>query len=371
MVSAGFRHNWGAMLSRGFRHNGAAMLSRGFGHHRSPSRRNDCGRDWFAWLAAALSLSHAVAVAEPARACEARVNVAPVEAFVGERVMHEIVITGVAARTTVEWLHPPRFPDTKATRLLPPVPRGDDLPGTRREIRALHPMREGRVVLPATPFLCQPASGGPTTQGTTPATVIDVRPVPDAGRPPSWRGLVGATTAQLRSPPTSMHVGESVALQLLITSEGRVRQAAFDWPLAELAAQAPAPELLATRARQADQSGARAVGRRTETLEIIPHETGELRVPRIEVSTWLPREARWATATTEAFVIDVRTKQQSKAGAHSTPGADDPSQRGDGPGLHGVAWLLMTAAGVLVSWHMLRRSRKGDRGDAGADKDEG
>jgi len=319
-----------------------------------------------AWIGALCALAIGQG---PADACDARVTVEPIEVFVGQPVRHVIVVSGVAPGTTIEWLHPPDFPDARASVLRPSAPDTDDPATVRRQERVLHPALAGRLTLPPTPYRCRSASGGASVERETPAVTLDVRAVPEVGRPASWRGLVGRVSVQVHATSTRVRVGESITLIARVAGTGLMRQAGFAWPLASLRAQPIEPEMFPSPSPDFDeQTGTRRVGRRTERLEVVPHAPGLLRVPAIAVAWLDPEDAAFRTSSSEAFTVEVLP-----AAADARRGAPGPrSEESAGTSTRNDARLLVRLAlgalGVVLGLAIVAVWRARARGDGPRDR---
>ena len=267
----------------------------------------------------------------------------PPNPYVGQRVIHEIALTGVEPTSRIEWLVPPAFPDLRAVRL-PPMPGGHpagsaagSTTGTaaRRVRRALWAARSGEIRLPEASYRCT-SEGGDTGVFETPRMSLQVRPIPDRGRPPGWRGLVGITRLVVHlSEPRARHVvvgGEPLELRAVATGPGHMRRARIVWPVAELENQPVAPELFFLRPQvMSGTSGPGLLERATSVLDIVPHEPGELRVPPVTVAYFDPDSGTFEEARSEAFHVEIRPEEvyssghlsQQKTGRNSenTPGA--------------------------------------------------
>ena len=293
-----------------------------------------------------------------AGACEARIELDPAHAWVGEQVIHEIVVTGVASDATIEWLQPPSFPDFRAG-ILPPLPTTTDSPpGARRQRRALFAARPGELVLPPTPYRCVPASGGPPVDRMTPPAVLIAKAPPVEGRPASWRGLVGPVRVLLEASRPRPKVGETVELVLTIAGPGLVRMAAFEWPASELEAQPPRPELFTTPSRYRELEGKRLTTRRIETLEVVPHAPGALTVPPIDVAYWDPAAEQYAKASTLRVSVPVGPAEPAAASGESAAAQAASAREADGDGAIGskgrIALALAVSVALVVMWWRMR-----------------
>ncbi len=309
-------------------------------------------------VSAALAVLIGLAAPPDARSCEARVELDPPKAWTGQQVLHEIVIRGVDERATIEWIHPPSFPDVRAMPLPPAPTTAVDPPDTRRQRRALHPARAGRLTLPATPYRCRPSGDAVSIEARTPEVVLDVEDPPREGRPATWRGLVGRPRLLVQASPTRVRVGETARVVATLTGPGLMRRAGLTWPSAALEASEVAPELFASPPRHRAQLGLQHGTRRVETLEIVPHATGELWIPAIEVAYFDPDAGTYGVVASDAVAIEVLAEAPPGALGEAT-GARAASRDGPGGARGRAAWMIATGAGIgLVVWAWVRRSRR-------------
>lgn len=295
--------------------------------------------------------------------CNARVELEPRVAFVGQQVAHEIVIEGVAPATSIEWIHPPAFPDATATPLGPSPGAPGDPPDVRRERRALHPARAGSLLLPPTPFRCWPLAGAAALERATPSVTLEVLPAPEAGRPTGWRGLVGPVSIAVRALRPSVHVGETIELFATLSGEGRLRQAAFAWPEDALRSQVGSAELFPARPRFQSQPGARLIERRFERLEVVPHAPGVLEVPALAIDALDPSTGTFTTAYSEP--VRVRVLPARAAADAADRGVPQERLDPDGDDNGAGPWIgasIVAGAVIVVAVRTLRRRRRLGRG---------
>ncbi len=141
---------------------------------------------------------------------------------------------------------------------------------------------------------------------------IEVLPLPDAGRPADFTGLVGSLglTASIDRP--SVETNDAVTFSFRISAEGNIRSL----PAPEIRFPADfevfPPEVSESIVRSA--SGVR--GSRTYEYVLIPRAPGERALPPVSMSYFDVATARYATVATRALTLDVT----GEAAAGPTPG---------------------------------------------------
>lgn len=300
--------------------------------------------------AAALVLAAARAGAEPPP-CLAQLEIQPDRAVVGQAVVWRARILRRDDVAAVRWATPPRFPGFRVERLEGvPASGAVEREGRRylpsREERVLFPARAGELVIPEAelacslpeqvrpdPFLARVAGG-----------MLTVEPVPKAGRPEGYTGVVGPVQIVTRVDPLTLSLGESARLWVLVAG------AANTWSV-------PAPfgpalgdaDLFADPASlEIDLSPALRVTH-TFRYRLVPRATGRLRVPPVEIPYYDPARGGFGVARSREVELDVSPRRTP---AETHPRTTDPETR-SGRGV--VLWVLAAALAGGAAW--LARSR--------------
>jgi hypothetical protein len=175
---------------------------------------------------------------------------------------------------------------------------------------------------------------------SAPPLVLEIRALPEEGRPSGFTGAVGAFTVSARAEPRDLVEGETLRVTLEVRGSGSLGD--FEPPRPEW----PGFTCLGTLAGGPPEA-------RTITYELRPESSAVREVPAIELPYFRPApEPRYELARTGAIPILVRPRQ---AAAPEAPLAPPPAPSGGGSGL---AWLVPVA--VLAgagAWIALRLSR--------------
>ncbi len=253
----------------------------------------------------------------------------PRRAVVGQQVLYRLRIARTSDVASVDWATHPSFPSLRTERL-PGQPedvvemRDGVAYRVREEQRALFPLRAGRIALPPAELRCvlrEPVAGGPRqVAARIPGAELRVRPAPEAGRPPDFTGLVGpvqVTTALSRS---SVALGESVHVSVMIAGAANVWDAprpfrdegAMSW--AEIFVRPPSLRL---------EPGQRLVARRFLHFDLVPRRVGRFEIPEVRVPYFDPAAERYAVARAPALTLAV-----TPAAASAAPGSADAERHG-------------------------------------------
>ena len=179
---------------------------------------------------------------------------------------------------------------------------------------ALLPVGDGDLVIrPATVEVQLPASERPfghrppewpiyTSFALTSDTVaLKVLPLPEAGRPESFRGHVGTLEITSWVDRTSMAPGDTLTLQVEVDVEGYMRglpEPEIEFPTAF--------EVLTPRTRNAiPQSSDGLSGMRTYIYRLVAMEEGAWEVPAVEMSYFDPEAAEYGVSRGQPFAVTV------------------------------------------------------------------
>jgi hypothetical protein len=158
---------------------------------------------------------------------------------------------------------------------------------------------------PATVTYQRSFIGGEETITTDPIT-INVKPLPETGRPEDFSGAVGAIQLGMSLGANEVRVGEAVSLQLKISGRGDLRQ--IEPP--EVTVNGDASVYQSGEDRQIGPQqigGGWAMGGEvTFDYLIMPRSAGTLELQPIVVNYFNPEAARYQSAQTSSATIQVR-----------------------------------------------------------------
>ena len=162
---------------------------------------------------------------------------------------------------------------------------------------------------------------------------IDVKPLPP-DPPPGFRGAVGRFQMVTQVDRTSVEVGESIQLKVVLSGDGNFATLEAPPFTAPNAFELYEPEV----ASSIDRSGRRIRGTKTFTYVLVPRSHGTYELPPITFSYFDPQAGRYRTLTSEPREIHV-TGTADAAPAVGVTAAGLPVDDIAGPLLEGGAWL--------------------------------
>jgi hypothetical protein len=304
-----------------------------------------------------------LAAADSEPPCEAVARVEPKRAYVGEQVLYGLEIRRREDVRSIHWARPLTTPGFRMESLptrtdLPPA-----APGTRslaiEERRALFPTRAGELEIPPAGLRCTLVSEHAEREVSVavPTVRVSVLPIPEAGRPSGFAGVVGRLEVSSRVEPSVVELGESASLTVLV--QGRANLWELPVPFDSDADPIPDVDVLARPSEIARDAGRELRLRRYFTYDLVPRAAGSFEVPEILVPYFDPESTRFAVARAPALEVLVRASPgpTSEAGAPMAPAP--LSARDSDPSDHGlrlvVAGLVAgTAALALIVWARAR-----------------
>lgn len=308
-----------------------------------------------------LALAHpAAGAATDTARCRTSVSVEPVPAYVGQPVLWRLEILRREDVAEVDWLEPPVFPGFRAEWLPGDVtaePRA--LAGERwiasRERRVLFPGRAGRFALPDASLAC--VRGGAAARGRAevrvPGARLEVIPLPEAGRPTDFDGLVGPVEVETHLAPAAISLGESALLSVHVRGSGDLwsLRPPLD-PAALVGVDVfPEPPQLARDVGRALQL------RRTFRYTLVPRTAGAVAIPELEIPWFDPASGGYRVARAPARSLQVGPA----AAPPAPPEAEARPQAGARLRTRGSSWLAAALAGLLAGvaalWLRARRRR--------------
>jgi tetratricopeptide (TPR) repeat protein len=206
--------------------------------------------------------------------------------------------------------------------------------------RALFPLSAGTLTLPPATIVFDAATGafgGARSQRLDSDSVrFAVRPLPEYGRPPAFRGAVGRYTLAARLEPASVRAGEPATLIVEVRGEGNVKglppPALPDIPDADIF---DAPEESESWASDGVIHGARRF-----RWFVVPLAEGPLEIAAIDYPVFDPFAHRYETLATDPLRLEV------------SPGADGAAARAMAPADRAVEVeaLRQEPAGEPLGW---------------------
>jgi hypothetical protein len=178
--------------------------------------------------------------------------------------------------------------------------------------RALFPTRVGVLEIPASSLLVKTRDDEEVEVGV-PGTRVEVRALPDAGRPEGFSGLVGPLEVRLAVDDDEVALGRGIRVEVDVYGAGNV----WDVKPPDLAARIGREvEVFAERARTLTNTRkGRMMARRIFRFDIVSRESGRHTIAPIEIPYFDPVRGRYATAASEPveFVVAARGELSRRA----------------------------------------------------------
>jgi len=152
---------------------------------------------------------------------------------------------------------------------------------------------------------------------STDAIGVDVRPLPAAGRPADFSGLVGRFTLRARASERTLPLGESVTLEVRLVGDGRLSGVKL-------------PPLSGDGFQVYDDNPDYAAGvidgryqaRATFRRAIVPAQVGAVTIPPVELTAFDPDAERYVTLRTEPITLNVTAGEEGAGEVTSFSGGD-------------------------------------------------
>lgn len=130
---------------------------------------------------------------------------------------------------------------------------------------------------------------------------INVKPLPEAGKPDSFTGAVGSFDFKVKPSKTTLSNGESLTLQVEVSGKGNLKLFTMPKPQVPAALEMYDPEH--NENVSTPLSGMQ--GKITDTYTIVPQNKGKYPVKAMEFSWFDPASGRYRTITQDEIMVDV------------------------------------------------------------------
>jgi hypothetical protein len=283
--------------------------------------------------------------------CSAEVSVEPSRAYVGQQVVYRVRMLRHESVREVRWLRALSFPSLRA-EWLPgrmPDPRITGIGDARlvsEDRRALFPVRAGVIEIPPASVGCRLADGE-ELEIPVPGTRLEALPLPEAGRPAGFSGVVGPVQVRAHLSRRWLELGETTALAVIVVGEANVwaAEAPLDPAQPGLDVYPRTPELLL-------EPGERLRARRSFVWTLVPRRTGLIELPPARVPWFDPASGAFVVASAPPLLLEVRPAAAT-ADVTPPPPPAEPDARAPRRGvlLAALALLAGLAAGAAAWRH--------------------
>ncbi len=216
--------------------------------------------------------------------------------------------------------------------------------------KALYPLSEGSGKIEETRLVCKlvidrkrsPLSGdsfldnsflggsffGRQTQTITKnlradPILLDIRPLPETGKPEGFGGLVGSFTVRAEVGQTELRAGDSTTLTVTVTGEGNLRDLVTLSP-----EEIPGFKVYPDKPSfQLDRQGEKLLGTKVFKKALVPLEDGILEIPSQEVPYFDPGTGSYRIARTDSFTLKVEKNGEKEEPLHLVTAAPLPGSK--------------------------------------------
>jgi hypothetical protein len=297
-------------------------------------------------------------VAEPL--CRTHVLVEPETAFVGQQILYRLQIFRHVDVASVRFARDLGFPSFHAEWLPgrspdPAIAEIGNHTMIFEERRALFPSRAGELAIPAARLAC--VSANQTVEVEVPAARVLARELPDAGRPPGFRGLVGRVEVQAHLSSERIALGQSLALAITVRGVANAWDAADPLdPARDLAG----VDVYAHPPTTERETGRHLEVRRSFSFDLVPRSIGSFEIPALRVPYFDAERERYEVAETAAlpFMVEPAASEGVRPVAPATTARPRSLlARGNFGAPVIIALLVATLFGLAVAM-LLRRVRQ-------------
>ncbi|KMP12424.1 hypothetical protein UZ36_00735 [Candidatus Nitromaritima sp. SCGC AAA799-C22] len=201
------------------------------------------------------------------------------------------------------------------------------VPPSMLELDLVYRQRGGRRADPFSRFFDDPFFGRNVQSEhkilTTPQTQLNVKPLPEAGKPVGFRNLVGRFSISSALGKTDLEAGDTTTLTVTVSGTGNLMDAAL-----------PEPDLQGKFKVYPDQPewkqslhGNKIGGEKIFKFALVPYTPGKQTLPAIKMSYFDPEKKSYVTLETRPITLIVRpgTKDES---LNLVESKSEPSQDG-------------------------------------------
>jgi hypothetical protein len=152
--------------------------------------------------------------------------------------------------------------------------------------------------------------------------LLDIRPLPQAGRPDGFEGLVGSFSVQAEVGQTELRAGDSTTLTVTVTGDGNLRDLLTLYP-----EEIPGFKVYPDKPSfQLEIRGETLLGTKVFKKALVPLEGGTLEIPSQEVPYFDPETGSYRIARTDPFTLKVE-KSGEKEPLHLVTAAPLPGSK--------------------------------------------
>lgn len=165
------------------------------------------------------------------------------------------------------------------------------------------------VATGGTDFFGRPITRAENIKVSTGHQVVDVKPLPSAGKPPRFSGAVGRFKLSVNPDKTTLKAGESIALSIRVSGRGNL--GLFDLP--EPAVPADLERYEPKHSARVKATAGGLVGSLADDYVLVPRYRGTYTLPPVVFTYFDPVDKKYETLRSKAYAVRV-TQGESKDG---------------------------------------------------------
>jgi tetratricopeptide (TPR) repeat protein len=194
--------------------------------------------------------------------------------------------------------------------------------------QALFATTTGKLRIPSSTFAISAGVGGDlfgifsrteTLYRKTDELILDVKPLPIAGRPADFRNAVGSFNLTADIDKTQVATGEAVALRVKLEGTGNLKM------IPDISVP-PIPDFTVYSSKRVDgirpQSGSQIGGNKTWEYVIVPKAPGRQTIPSLSFSFFNPERDKYEVVATPPLNLSVVRGTDSVTSTSGLPGSD-------------------------------------------------
>ena len=146
--------------------------------------------------------------------------------------------------------------------------------------------------------------------------VINVKPLPESGKPESFSGAVGSFDFKVTSSKQSLNATEALELKVSVSGKGNLKLFRLPKPTLPSALEVYEPE----HSEKVNTRTSGMQGTISDSYTVVPNFQGSYPIPKVSFSYFDLKTKEYKTLTSERLVIEVSEGPQSAGSTNSTPG---------------------------------------------------
>lgn len=146
--------------------------------------------------------------------------------------------------------------------------------------------------------------------------VINVKPLPENGKPESFSGAVGSFDFKVTTNKESLKATEALELKVSVSGKGNLKLFRLPKPTLPSALEVYEPE----HSEKVNTRTSGMQGTISDSYTVVPNFQGSYPIPKVSFSYFDLKTKQYKTLTSERFIIEVNEGPQSAGSTNNTPG---------------------------------------------------